>query len=204
MISCIHPFGNKNSRKRKDATMKAKFKLSIFIVLLVFLVTSLSSAYARSIRVRGYYRKDGTYVRSHYRSAPDGNFYNNWSTKGNVNPYTGKPGTKVTPPSTYRRYPYSRRYSPNIRAYTTPYYQSTPTSSYNPSSSHSSGYSGVYRNDSYATPVAKPFIVYFRTGRKLVCDYAWIKGNNILLVMHGKEFVIRYDESEIDMKKSFK
>ncbi len=65
--------------------------------------------------VKGYDREDGTYVRPHYRSAPDGNFYNNWSTKGNINPYTGKPGTKVTPPS-------------KPRTYGTPYHQSVPTS----------------------------------------------------------------------------
>lgn len=53
------------------------------------------------VHVNGYYRKDGTYVPSHMRSAPDGNFSNNWSTKGNVNPYTGKEGTRVTPPSGY-------------------------------------------------------------------------------------------------------
>lgn len=56
-----------------------------------------------AVRVRGYTRKDGTYVAPHYRSAPDGNFYNNWSTKGNVNPYTGKAGTRVTPPPGYGR-----------------------------------------------------------------------------------------------------
>jgi hypothetical protein len=49
------------------------------------------------VRVRGYYRKDGTYVQPHYRSNPDGNPYNNWSTKGNINPYTGKVGTKEVP-----------------------------------------------------------------------------------------------------------
>jgi len=43
-----------------------------------------------------------------------------------------------------------------------------------------------------------------KTGRKLVCDHAWIDGNSVLLVMHGKEFVIRYDEREIDVKKSFR
>lgn len=50
-----------------------------------------------SVYVRGYTRKDGTYVRPHYRSRPDGNFSNNWSTKGNVNPYTGAIGTKMSP-----------------------------------------------------------------------------------------------------------
>ncbi len=42
------------------------------------------------VYVRGYYRKDGTYVRPHYRTAPDGNPYNNYSFPGNYNPNTGK------------------------------------------------------------------------------------------------------------------
>src|SRR6266508_5215304 len=44
--------------------------------------------------VHGYTRKTGTYVAPHQRTTPDGTKGNNWSTKGNVNPYTGKPGTK--------------------------------------------------------------------------------------------------------------
>jgi len=51
------------------------------------------------VHVEGYTRKDGTYVAPHYRSAPDGSFENNWSTKGNTNPYTGEAGTKVSPPA---------------------------------------------------------------------------------------------------------
>jgi endonuclease YncB( thermonuclease family) len=47
-----------------------------------------------TVNVRGYFRKDGTYVESHRRTAPDGNFDNNWSTYGNINPDTGKLGTK--------------------------------------------------------------------------------------------------------------
>ena len=42
--------------------------------------------------VNGYTRRDGTYVEGHYRSNRDGNPYNNYSTKGNVNPYTGEKG----------------------------------------------------------------------------------------------------------------
>jgi hypothetical protein len=53
------------------------------------------------VRVRGYYRKDGTYVQPHYRSNPDGNPYNNWSTYPNINPYTGKQGTKHIPNYTF-------------------------------------------------------------------------------------------------------
>ena len=51
------------------------------------------------VQVHGYVKKDGTYVAPHYRSAPDGNFNNNWSTEGNVNPYTGEEGKLVTPPA---------------------------------------------------------------------------------------------------------
>lgn len=46
-------------------------------------------------RVNGYTRKDGTHVRGHYRSRPDGTDLNNWTTRGNVNPHTGKPGTRA-------------------------------------------------------------------------------------------------------------
>lgn len=47
-----------------------------------------------AVHVREYVRQDNTYVAPHYRSAPDGNTSNNWSTQGNVNPYTGKVGTR--------------------------------------------------------------------------------------------------------------
>lgn len=49
------------------------------------------------VHVSGYVTRNGTYVAPHYRSAPDGVFSNNWSTLGNVNPYTGAPGTKTAP-----------------------------------------------------------------------------------------------------------
>lgn len=42
------------------------------------------------VRVRGYFRSDGTYVRPHYRTAPDGIPYNNYSFPGNYNPNTGR------------------------------------------------------------------------------------------------------------------
>lgn len=61
-------------------------KAAIF-VLLLFLSVQLINA---QVRVKGYYRKDGTYVQPYYRSSPDGNPYNNWSYPGNVNPYTGE------------------------------------------------------------------------------------------------------------------
>lgn len=56
---------------------------------------------ARDTYVNGYYRSNGTYIKPHHRSAPDGDPYNNFSYPGNLNPYTGRvaPGD----PSTYLR-----------------------------------------------------------------------------------------------------
>lgn len=44
--------------------------------------------------VGGYYRTNGTYVAPHFQTNPNGTKSDNWSTKGNVNPFTGQPGTK--------------------------------------------------------------------------------------------------------------
>ncbi len=51
-----------------------------------------------STHVHGYTKKDGTYVAPHEKSKADDKFENNWSTKGNENPRTGKEGTQVNKP----------------------------------------------------------------------------------------------------------
>jgi len=51
-------------------------------------------SFADSTKVDGYFKKDGTYVPSHVRTTPNRSKMDNWSTRGNVNPYTGKNGTK--------------------------------------------------------------------------------------------------------------
>ena len=63
-------------------------------ILSLFLLTALSFPAIADTYVQGYQRSDGTYVQPHYRSDPDSSTANNWSTKGNVNPYTGKEGTQ--------------------------------------------------------------------------------------------------------------
>ena len=45
-------------------------------------------------RTRGYIKKNGTYIMPHYKTRKDGTRLNNYSTKGNENPYTGKKGYK--------------------------------------------------------------------------------------------------------------
>ena len=78
-------------------------RLFVKSLIILTLIAIFSIAYTAT-RVKGYYRKDGTYVRPHYRSNADGNPYNNWSTKGNVNPYTGKKGYKTPQQSGYKNY----------------------------------------------------------------------------------------------------
>lgn len=49
---------------------------------------------AQSVRVKGYRKKSGTYVVSHRKTKSDHTQRNNWSSTGNINPYTGKKCTK--------------------------------------------------------------------------------------------------------------
>jgi len=49
--------------------------------------SSCCSPSKSDVYVQGYYRKDGTYVRPHMRSAPNGTKRDNFSYKGNTNPY---------------------------------------------------------------------------------------------------------------------
>jgi hypothetical protein len=44
------------------------------------------------IYVEDYVKKNGAIVKGYYRSLPDKDKSNNWSTKGNINPFTGKKG----------------------------------------------------------------------------------------------------------------
>jgi len=69
--------------------------------------------------VDGYYRSDGTYVTGHYRSAPNGNPYDNFSFPGNTNPYTGK--TATGNPDTYLK----NYYGNSSSTYGTTYYVSS-------------------------------------------------------------------------------
>lgn len=69
------------------------FRRILFVLLAVVLLTPFA-AIAKDVPVKGYFRKDGTYVAPHMRSAPNSTTSDNFSTQGNVNPYTGAPGTK--------------------------------------------------------------------------------------------------------------
>jgi len=69
-------------------------KLTLSVVAIAALL-ACSSAFCFAVEhVNGYYKKDGTYVQPHYRSSPNSMTWDNYSTKGNTNPFTGEKGHK--------------------------------------------------------------------------------------------------------------
>ena len=61
-------------------------------VLIFSLLMSIAIPAFAAERVGGYMRRDGVYVAPHYRTKPDDSYFNNYSAKGNRNPYTGRDG----------------------------------------------------------------------------------------------------------------
>lgn len=65
-------------------------KKILLISLFLFCIIDTTSLYAE--QVNGYYRKNGTYVNGYNRSDRNNIVTDNYSYKGNVNPYTGVVG----------------------------------------------------------------------------------------------------------------
>lgn len=102
----------------------------LFLLVIAFCLLT-TSAFTDTF-VNGYYRKNGTYVRPHYRSSPNYTVRDNWSYKGNINPYTGKVGTNY-----YRNNPTSEYYDPYYSYPTLNY----PSPNYDYNNNYYSGYS---------------------------------------------------------------
>lgn len=83
-------------------------------MLFAAVAANLPSAVSAQVHVGDYTKSDGTYVAPHYRSSPDNSTINNYSSRGNVNPYTGRLGTKN---------PYGVMGSSGQSSYSSPYAQ---------------------------------------------------------------------------------
>jgi hypothetical protein len=75
-------------------------------LLLVSLGLVIAQSNPKHVQVNGYYKDNGTYVQPYFRTAPNSTNRDNFSTKGNVNPYTNKPGW-IEPDSKYNTFYYS-------------------------------------------------------------------------------------------------
>ncbi|MEW6429574.1 MAG: hypothetical protein AB1568_16255 [Thermodesulfobacteriota bacterium] len=88
-------------------------KKRIALLTMGLILTSTLTAAADEF-VNGYFRKDGTYVQPHFRSEPNQYRYDNYSSQGNTNPYTGQRGyerNEFSDPPSYPSYDYgSQRY----------------------------------------------------------------------------------------------
>ncbi len=100
--------------------------INIIKIIVVFITIALSGiAMSQSqVYVNGYYNQYGNYVAPHYRTAPNNTINDNWSTKPNYNPYTGKQGTVKPTNSYYNNSYYNNSYYNNS-------YYSQPSYNYN-------------------------------------------------------------------------
>jgi hypothetical protein len=70
-----------------------------------FAAFTLAAAASAGDYVSGYSRSNGTYVAPHYKTSPNSTVQDNYSYKGNTNPYTGSTGSNY-----YRSAPSSAYY----------------------------------------------------------------------------------------------
>ena len=68
--------------------------MKLSMLALALLVTTSAFAQGNHV-VREHTTKNGTTVQQHRQTNPDSTQRNNWGSTGNVNPYTGKAGTKT-------------------------------------------------------------------------------------------------------------
>jgi len=78
----------------------------LFLFLGLFFGLTFTQTNPKHVSVSGYYKSDGTYVQPYFRTAPNNTNQDNFSTKGNVNPYTGKAGW-IEPDGEYNTFYYN-------------------------------------------------------------------------------------------------
>ncbi len=111
--------------------MKKLIKLILVVLPMFFVISTVAQTNSSHTYTNGYYRSNGTYVQGHYKTSPNNTINDNFTTKPNVNPYTGQKGY-IEP------------------TYTTPSYNNSTYST--PSYNNSSYSTPSYNNSTYSTP----------------------------------------------------
>lgn len=96
----------------RNGTPSCRYKKAIMKTIAILVLMLAANAASAQVTVKGHVTKNGTYVPPHERTAPNKTMDDNYSTKGNVNPYTGKEGTvqpspqlQYTPPPVVHQSP---------------------------------------------------------------------------------------------------
>lgn len=113
LFSGIDRYSFAGAKARQDAVLGGILKKMFGLIVVVF----AGSVFAGDVWVAPHLRADGTFVQGHYQTAPDHNVQNNYSTQGNVNPYTGQPGNVN---------PYSGQRGPVVPQFQPPIYSTMP------------------------------------------------------------------------------
>jgi len=74
--------------------MERKLRLLVIFAVLLTGVLPFQAEAQSNHRVRGYVTRGGVYVQPHRATNPDRSRLNNYSSRGNYNPYTGRAGSK--------------------------------------------------------------------------------------------------------------
>jgi hypothetical protein len=70
-------------------------KLILSILFIVTGATVNAQSFGNDAWTNGYFNNSGTYVNGYYHTQPNNTNWDNYSTKGNLNPYTNEYGTRA-------------------------------------------------------------------------------------------------------------
>lgn len=149
------------------------FKIKFHLLALgFFLAFANNDSHSAPVSVRGHIRRDGIYVPPHRRTSPNGSKWDNWSTVGNVNPYTGKHGTTDPLGTSFSSLP-TYAFTPPVL---TPDFRpqnfersfSIPTTQYIPSNVHGSDYRYPEKYKYSFIGFANKTLVYLVSGSEYV------------------------------------
>lgn len=171
--------------------MKIRHLYLRFVFSFAFLLLSIfgfSQTNPNHVRVSGYYRSNGTYVQPYFRTAPNSTNRDNFSTRGNVNPYTGKPGW-IEPDNKYNTFYY------NTYSYTPPK---------DPPSTNTTPPQLIYRDRTYIEDEHGNYSCYLKEKDKRTYSIYDMKDNIILylVINHRGDWRI-FDNNWIYIKTIF-
>ena len=72
--------------------MRNRTALTLIAAIAISAATAFGQGYHYN---NGYIDHNGVFHPGHYKTNPNNNPWDNWSTRGNYNPFTGQPGTRI-------------------------------------------------------------------------------------------------------------